>query len=94
MQLELDPMPRYRITISGLTRETILDLIRKHRINVSDHGIRPSEETGFLVEALVDPDEIRKLEAAGYQVNTHEDADARGRHRQNAVGRGNRYTRK
>lgn len=86
-------MPRHRVTISGLNREAMLDLIRKHKINVSDHGIRQSEATGYIVEAIAEPAEIRKLEAAGYQVQTHEDADLRGRERQNEVGRGNRYVR-
>ena len=85
-------MPRYRITISGLNREAMLDLVRKHKINVSDHGMRQSEETGYTVEAIAEPEEIQKLEAAGYRVRSHEDVDARGRERQNEVGRENRYT--
>lgn len=86
-------MTRYRITISGPNREAMLDLVRKHNIKVSDHGIHQSEETGYIVEAIAEPAEIQKLEAAGYTVRTHEDVDVRGRERQNEVGRGNRYTR-
>jgi hypothetical protein len=85
-------MTRYRITISGPNREIMLDLIRKHKIEVFDHSINWSEQTGYIVDALAEPAEIQKLEAAGYVVQTHEDADARGRERQNEVGRGNRYT--
>jgi hypothetical protein len=86
-------VPRYRITIAGFNREAMLDLVRKHKIKVSDHGIHQNKERGYVVEAIAEPAEIEKLEALGYQVQTHEDVDARGRERQSEVGRGDRYTR-
>ena len=90
--LGFDPMPRYRITILGLNRERMFDLVRTHKINVFDHGMRQIE-TGYTVDAIAEPAEIQELEAAGYQVQTHEDVDVCGKERQNEVGRGNRYTR-
>lgn len=31
-------MPRYRITITSKDREAMLDLVRKYKIQVFDHG--------------------------------------------------------
>jgi phage replication-related protein YjqB (UPF0714/DUF867 family) len=84
-------MPRYRITITSRDREAMLDLVRKHKIQVSDHGIRHTESEGYRVDALAEPADIRKLEGAGYQVQRHEDVDKRGKARQQEVGRGDRY---
>lgn len=84
-------MPRYRVTISGPSNEAMADLVRKYKIQVSDHGIRRVEGTGFLVDAIVQPEEIQLLEAAGYKVQRFEDVDEVGKARQAEVGRGNRY---
>jgi hypothetical protein len=82
---------RHRITISNLSRDAALDLKRKHKIDVLDHGIRHDDASGYTVQALALPAQIQELTAAGYQVQTHEDAAASGKARQNEVGRGNRY---
>lgn len=84
-------MPRYRITISGPSDEAMLDLVRKYKISVLDHGIRHIEGTGFVVDAIAEPSEIQTLEAAGYHIQQHEDVDKVGKARQREVGRGNRY---
>jgi hypothetical protein len=84
-------MPRYRITITGRDREAMLDLVRKHQIQVFDHGIRHTEAEGYSVDALAEPADIQKLENAGYEVRRHEDVDEQGRARQREVGRGDRY---
>jgi hypothetical protein len=84
-------MPRYRITITGKDRESMLDLVRKHKIQVFDHGIRFTESEGFSVGAVAEPADIQRLESAGYQVRRHEDVDEQGKARQQEVGRGDRY---
>jgi hypothetical protein len=84
-------MPRYRITITSKDREAMLDLVRKHRIQVFDHGIRHTEAEGYSVDAIAEPADIQKLEDAGYHVLRHEDVDERGKARQQEVGRGDRY---
>lgn len=84
-------MARYRITISSKDREAMLDLIRKHQIQVYDHGIRYSEANGHSVDAAAEPADISRLKAAGYQVDQHEDIDEYGKARQAEVGRGDRY---
>ncbi len=71
----------------------MLELVRIHKVKVSDHGIRHSEEAGYSVEAIAEPAEIERLKAAGYKVQKHEDVDVRGRERQKEVGQGNRYER-
>ena len=86
-------MPRYRVTISGPSNLAMSDLVRKYKIQVSDHGIHYVEGTGFLVDAIVQPEEIQLLEAAGYKVQRHEDVDEVGKARQAEVGQGNRYKR-
>jgi hypothetical protein len=84
-------MPRYRITITNKDREAMLDLVRKHKIQVFDHGNRYSESVGFSVDAIAEPSDIQKLQNAGYHVQRHEDVDKRGKARQREVGRGDRY---
>lgn len=68
-------MPHFRITISNPSDEAMADLVRIHNIQVSDHGIRHSEATGYVVDAIVQEDEIEMLENAGYHVERHEDLD-------------------
>src|ERR1039458_534763 len=88
----LIPMPRYRITISSRSGQAMTDLIRKHKIQVLDHGARGNKEAGFAVDAIVEEPDIQRLRDAGYTVQQHEDVDATGRERQKEVGQGNRYT--
>src|SRR5260370_35501350 len=85
-------MQRYRITISGPDKAAMADLVRKHDIQIFDHGIRFAPDIGYTVAAFAAPDEIRKLQQNGYVVVQHEDADELGKIRQRDVGRGNRYT--
>jgi hypothetical protein len=67
------------------------DLRRKHNVMIVDHSVRHSEERGYAVDAIAESTEIKKLQAAGYEVETHEDVDVRGKERQAEVGRGNRF---
>ena len=87
-------MPRYKVTITSNDREAMLDLVRKYKIQVSDHGQRYSEGTGFSVDAVAQPAEIQQLTQAGFQVQQHEDVDRLGKARQREVGRGDRYKEK
>jgi hypothetical protein len=68
----------------------MLDLVRKHLIEVEDHGSR-STESGYTVDAIAEPSDIQKLEDAGYHVERHEDVDETGKERQGEIGRGDRY---
>jgi hypothetical protein len=84
-------MPRYRITITGTDREAMLDLVRKHNLQVFDHGNSYSDATGYTVGAVAEPAEITKLRSLGYSVAQHEDVDKLGAERQREVGKGERY---
>jgi hypothetical protein len=84
-------MPRYRITITSKNREAMLDLVRKHKVQVFDHGIQYSDASGYRVGAVVGPTDIKKLKQRGYHVEQHEDVDKLGKIRQKEVGRGDRY---
>jgi hypothetical protein len=88
-------MPRYRITITSKDREAMLDLVRKYKLQVLDHGIRYSEKDGHSVDAIVDAADLAQLDSklakATYHVERHEDIDELGKARQQEVGRGNRY---
>lgn len=86
-------MPRYRITITSKDREAMLDLVRKHHVQVFDHGTRFTESTGYSVDATGDPVLIEKLKNEGYDIQQHEDVDELGKERQQEVGRGDRYKR-
>lgn len=81
-------MPRYRITITSKDREAMLDLVRKHQIQVFDHGTRYSDSVGYSVDTVAEPADIQKLENEGYAVRRHEDVDELGKARQQEVGRG------
>jgi hypothetical protein len=83
-------MPRYRVTISHRDREAMLDLVRTLRVQIDEHSAR-STESGHSVDAIVEPQEIQRLEQAGYRVQRHEDVDETGKERQREVGRGDRY---
>jgi hypothetical protein len=84
-------MPRYRITITSRDRELMLDLVRKHRVQVFDHGIRHTAAHGYSVDAIAEPADIERLRNLGYHLQQHEDVDERGKQRQQEVGRGDRY---
>jgi carboxypeptidase T len=84
-------VPRYRISIKSHDREAMLDLVRTHKVSVYDHGSKRSPSGEYSVDATADAAEIRKLRAAGYHVDRHEDIDKVGRARQREVGQGNRY---
>jgi hypothetical protein len=84
-------MTRYHIQISGHSKELMADLVRKHKIQVFNHGIKHSKETGYLIDAMAIPDEIQLLEKNGYSVKKLENLDEIGTARQKEVGKGNRY---
>lgn len=86
-------MARYRTTIRTKDREAMLDLVRKHKIQVFDHGNRYTPEEGYSVGAVLEPADIQRLESAGYRVERHEDVEKRGKSRQKEVGHGDRYRR-
>jgi hypothetical protein len=69
----------------------MLDLVRKHKIQVEDHGQRSSESGEYSVDTIAEPAQIQQLRDAGYRVEQHEDVDKRGKERQKEVGRGDRY---
>jgi hypothetical protein len=69
----------------------MLDLVRKYRIAVFDHGSQVADSGEYRVDAILQPDDIQRLEQAGYQLEQHEDVDEAGKARQKEVGRGDRY---
>jgi hypothetical protein len=84
-------MTRYRITVSSHNRDQMLDLMRKHKIQIFDHGIRRSDKEGYIVDALIEDQNIAVLKAKGYKIERYEDVDQEGKARQHEVGQGNRY---
>jgi carboxypeptidase T len=84
-------MPRYRISITSQSGQAMTDLVCVHKIQVLDHGARRDKEAGFLVYAIVQEADIKRLQDAGYTVQQLEDVDETGKARQKEVGRGNRY---
>ena len=86
-------MPRFRITISGQSAQAMTDLMRIHGIPILDHSVRRVEGSGYLVDAILEPTQIQKLEAEGYRIERHEDVDEAAKASLKQVGRGNRYKR-
>jgi hypothetical protein len=84
-------MPRYRTTISSSDREAMLDLVRKHKVQIDEHSSRTTESGSYSVDAILELADMEKLEQAGYHVRRHEDVDETGKARQKEVGRGDRY---
>ena len=84
-------MTRYHVTISSHDREMMLDLIRKHKIQVFDHGVKKTAEEGYNVDALVEDQDINTLETKGYKVHQNHDADEAGKMRQQEISKQNRY---
>jgi len=69
----------------------MVDLVRKHKIRVLDHGARHNERGDFVAHAIVDEADIKRLQDAGYSIERHEDVDETGKARQKEVGLGDRY---
>jgi murein tripeptide amidase MpaA len=84
-------MTRYHVTISSDDRELMLDLVRKLKVQVFDHGVRQTPEEGYIVHALVEDQDISALAAKGYKISRNYDVDNVGILRQAEVGKMNRY---
>ena len=84
-------MTRYRITISGPTKEAMADLVRKHKIHVLRNTVR-RKDTNYVVDAIAQPEEIQLLETAGYNIQRHENVDEVGKVRQKEIRKDNRYS--
>lgn len=81
-------MPQYRITITSKDREAMLDLVRKHKVLVFDHGIRFSRATGWTVGAFAQQAETNALKKAGYTVQIYEDVAKYAKARRKEIGKG------
>ena len=68
-------MPNYHITIHGVDREAMADLVRAHRVRVYGQTLT-EEDTGYRVSALANDEAITRLKGAGYRVERHEDVVA------------------
>jgi len=55
-------MTRYRIKIADQSKEAMVNLVRKYKIHILNHGISHSKETCYTIEAITDPDEVQPLE--------------------------------
>ena len=77
-------MRRFRVTIRGKTYDAMVELIRKYRVSIAGHTGK-KVRGGYVVDALVDSDQIELLRADGYRVDICEDAQEEGRKRQAEV---------
>ncbi len=57
----------------------MLDLVRKHQIQVFDHGIHHTAAHGYSVDAIAETADIERLRNLGYHLQQHEDVDERGK---------------
>jgi hypothetical protein len=85
-------MPKLLITITERDRDAMMDLIRKHRIEIirqTAHVL--SGEQGYSVDAIVESDRFDELRDLGYQVEIKENIEEIGIARQSLVGKGDRF---
>ena len=83
-------MPRYHVTIRASDAQSFAGLVRDLQVPVL-HGAERSQDARFTVVSYVPEEQIRELEAAGYDVAVHEDIDAGKSARLADVGDANRY---
>ena len=74
-------MPRYHVKISGPDYDAMADLVRTYKVTVARHTAEKLID-GYRIDAHATGTQIRRLEAAGYQVDRYEDADKTGKTRQ------------
>ncbi|MGN6823030.1 MAG: M14 family zinc carboxypeptidase, partial [Candidatus Nitrosocosmicus sp.] len=87
-------MTRYHVTISGHNRDMMLDLVRKHKINIFGNSVKKTTEEegeGYDVDGFVEDHDIKRLENEGYKVNINHNIDEEGKKRQQEIGQQNRY---
>jgi len=83
-------MTRYHVTISGNNRDMMLDLVRKHKINIFGNSVEKTTGEGYDVDGLVEDKDINTLEKEGYKVRINHDIDEVGKKRQQEIGKQNR----
>ncbi len=83
-------MPNYHVTVHGTDRNSMADLVRLHGTRVYAQTLQERPET-CQVQAIADDAMIKKLRAAGYTVDQHEDVDEVAQESLRDVGTGNRY---
>ena len=64
-----------RVTIQGDSQEAMGELVLKHEVDVVRSTVRSREDGGYAVDAVVSPERLARLTAAGYAVDVIEDAD-------------------
>lgn len=75
-----------------VTRETMPTLLGSFDLDVGDRPIvEPNPDGSGTLLAFADDDMIRRLEAAGYNVEVGENVSEAGRQRQAEVGTGDRF---
>jgi hypothetical protein len=74
-------MSRYHACITGKDLAALAVLVRKHKVTVARHTVE-KVAGGYRVDAHATDAQIKALEAAGYQVERLEDAEAQGKARQ------------
>lgn len=84
-------MTRYLVTISSHDRDLMLDLVRKFKVQVFDHGVRQTPEEGYIVHAVAEDQSINELATKGYKITRNYDIDSAGKLRQAEVARTSKY---
>src|SRR5467141_376063 len=77
-------MPRYHVKITGKDYDAMADLVRVYGVNVARHTVEKIAK-GYRIDAHATGTQLKKLEAAGYVVERHENADQEGKARQKEV---------
>lgn len=85
-------MPKLLVNIVEQDRDAMMDLLRKHRIEIIRQTARVLDEgQGYSVDAIVETDQFENLHALGYRVEIKENIEEVGKARQTFVGKGDRF---
>jgi hypothetical protein len=85
----------HRVTIYGRDYDAMADLVRKYQIAVFGNTAKSLGDKGYSVDAFLEENQIKQLEADGdrYRIDPIEDFHARDAERFADVGQGDRYLR-
>lgn len=64
-----------RVTIAGRSREAMLDLVRRHRVDVLENTVRKLADGTLRVDAVLPTARVGELGRAGYAVTVLQDIE-------------------
>lgn len=70
-----------RVRIEGRDRQAMTDLVREHQVDVVRTTAKQHGDGKYAVDAVVTPEGLERLTAAGYRIDVLDDVDKVARQR-------------